>query len=236
MGIFTPFQPEITSGALDNFGFHKIKRQVKSIYVNMITDFFSNTFKIHELDIPELSEVSNINGEAPRLFIERDFPYTTRKIPLIVPIISNITEKKSYLGNDNYLYPGVNENPDGTRYGYDVYANMYDIAIKILVVTESNELRDQLIDLLLACFTNYYRGNYTYRDDSQNEFIITPSNTRVVSGNDSEVAEANSTNLIFYGDISLTAFVEYHYKAYGEGRYTQIQNINIDPSSSPTLS
>ena len=235
MGIFTPFQPEITSGALDNFGFHKIKRQVKSIYVNMITDFFSNTVKIHELDIPELEEVSNINGQAPKLFIERDFPYTARKIPLIVPIISSINEKKSYLGNDNYLYPGVDENPDGTKSGYDVYANMYTIALKILVVTESNELRDQLIDLLLACFTNYYRGTYTYRDDSDNEFIITPSNTRVVSGNDSEVAEANTTNLIFYGDISLSAFIEYHYKAYGEERYTQLKKVTINPLSGPTI-
>ena len=234
MGIQTPNHPEITSGGLDNFGFHKIKRQIKSIYVNMITDFFSDITKIQKLDIPELAEVSNINGSAPKLFIERDFPYTARKIPLIVPIISNINELKSYLGNDNYLYPGVDENPDGTRSGYDVYANMYNVAIKILVVTESNELRDQLIDLLLACFTNYYRGNYTYRDDSDNEFIITLSSNKVVSGNDSEVAEANTTNLIFYGDISLTAFIEYHYKAYGEGRYSQIKNINIDPLSGPT--
>jgi len=227
MGIFTPFHPEITTGSIEDFGFHKVKRQVKTVYVNVVSDFLLYSKKIHGLDISELAEVSNMPGQAPRIFVERDFPYQTRKIPLITPIITNITERKPYIGIDNYLYPGVIENPDGTNSGYDVYANMYDIELRMLVVAESNELRDQLLDLLMACFTNYYRGTYTYRDDIDNEFIITPSTRRVSSGNDSEITEENTTNLIFIGDITLKAFVEYHYKAYGEERYSTAENVAV---------
>lgn len=236
MGIFTPYHPEITTGSIEEFGVHKIKRQVKSIYVNMITDFFTYSKKIHGLDISELSELVTVEGQKQKIFIERDFPYNTRKIPLITPIITNITEQKAFLGIDNYLYPGVTIASDGTQSGYDVYANMYTIDLRILIVTEANELRDQIIDLLIACFTNYYRGTYTYKDDSDNVFIITPSTSKVVSGNDSELTEENTTNIIFLGDISLRAFVEYHYKAYGEDRYETITTVTVDESSGPVSS
>ena len=111
---------------------------------------------------------------------------------------------------------------------------MYDVDLRLLVITEANELRDQLLDLLVACFTNYYRGTYTYKDDSDNVFIVTPSTKKVSSGNLSELTEENTTNLFFLGDVVLSAFIEYHYKAYGEDRYETITTVTVDPTSGPT--
>jgi hypothetical protein len=106
MGLDTPFHPEQYPGAINYYGFYKIQRNSKTILVNILRNFFSEKSQLYKITMPEIVD-KLVDVDNPKLFVERNFPFIERKLPIIATAIKQSKEKKAYVGADNLLYPEI---------------------------------------------------------------------------------------------------------------------------------
>lgn len=224
MGIQTPFHPEIYPGAINNFGFYKIQRNTKTILVNILKNFFSHQSQLYKITMPEIVD-KLADTTIPKLFIERNFPFMERKLPLIATAIKQSKEKKAYIGADNLLYPEVIRSSTGDYLtGFNVYAGMSDLDVTFIIAALSPEDRMELVELINICFTHYYRWQYFYYDEENNMFNIVPNTVELIFGGESEVKDQSNLSWIYITTIAMKCRVEYTFKDLS-ARFTEMLSI-----------
>ena len=229
MSFKTPFLPENRPKAMANFGFYKIQRHTKSALVGMLENFFDSINTEYSIQMPEIIGTQN-SEEFTKIFIKRDFPYTERKLPLIVVAIQSVKEKKMYIGVDNLIGYSVRETSTG-KTGIEVYQGAADVTTSFIIVCQSPEDRMKYADLLNMCFTNYYRWQYFYTLGDNNMFSIVPNTSGLNIGPENEATDVSPDTLLYITDIAMTSFVEYTFsdiEPIGE-----LRNILIDETSGP---
>jgi hypothetical protein len=115
------------------------------------------------------------------------------------------------LGSDDFLYQDALTNSDGsvTSY-YNMYANMYDVPVDLIIAAVSPDTRSQLSELVALCFSHYYRWPYFYKGDSSEEtFNIIPTTSPVEISGENEVKDLSTQTLIYTCTVKLNSFVEY---------------------------
>jgi hypothetical protein len=234
MSFKTPFLPENQPKSLYDFGFYKINRQTKSVVIDMLKNFFDSMNKLYQLQLPDIIAVQNTT-EATKLFIERDFPYAARKLPLIIVAIKGATERKMYIGADNLTNYDIEETSSGQS-AVEVYQGAADITLALIIVTPDPESRMRLTEMVTMCFTHYYRWQYFYTLGDGNLFSITPNTTQLEFGAESEATEAGtSTTPLYLVDITMKCFIEYTFRDVSE-IHGDLAQFTIDETSGPVES
>ncbi len=215
MSIDINEHPELFPGAISDFGFHKIERQVKATIKHILETFFSSQFQLYKIMMPELVEVQN-TATITKTFIERDFPFFERKLPLIAIASKNKKELKPFLGTDDFLYQDLVQTSSGLISSVNMYANMYHIPVELILATTSPEARMQLQELVNICFSHYFRWSYMYKGEDGSYFNVVPSITPIVITGENEVADKSATTLIYTTSLQFTSYIEYIFPDIGD--------------------
>jgi len=201
--------PEVFSGFIEEYGFHKIERQAKIVIKNILSQFFSYKTQLFKSTMPEIVDVQNTDSET-RTFIEKDFPFFERKLSLIAITSRDKQERKPFLGADDYLYQDLYINTStGFESNLNMYANMYDVPITLIIAALSPEARMQLGELVNICLTHYFRWEYMYKGSDNSYFNIVPCGGPIRIAGENEVKDKSATSLIYTTSISFTSIVEY---------------------------
>ena len=232
MSYHQPFIPDNQPKIIHDFGFHKVQRQTKDILIGMIRNYFDSINSVYKLQIPEMVEVQTDDNTAiKKIHVEKNFPYSERKIPIIVVVTKGCTERKMHIGADNLVYHDERITSTGKVFS-EVYHGAADVQISLAIVTESPESRMQIAELLNICFTHYYRWQYFYTLRDGNMFTIVPNTAQLEYGNESEIQDVSADTQLYLSDLSMKSYVEYTYKdldILGPG----VANITIDENSGP---
>lgn len=216
MSLESNQHPETFSGDITQFGFHKIERQTKSVIKDILSQFFSSSVNLYKIAVPEIIILQNSTAET-KLNIERDFPFFERKLPLIAISSKNKKERKPFLGSDDFLYQDALTSIDGTVTSYyNMYANMYDVPLDLIIAATSPDTRSQISELVALCFSHYYRWPYLYEGESKEMFNIIPTTTQIEISSESEVKDISTQTLIYTCTVRLTSFVEYIFPDVGD--------------------
>jgi hypothetical protein len=229
MSFKTPFTPENRPKDLANFGFYKIQRHTKSALIGMIENFFDSINSEYSIMMPEIIGTQN-NDEITKIFIKRDFPFTERKLPLIVVATQSIKEKKMYIGVDNLLTYAIRETSTG-KTAVDIYHGAANVTSSIIIICQSPEERMKYADLLNMCFTHYYRWQYFYTLGDNNTFSIVPNVEGLAIGSEQEAKDISPESLLYITDITMTSFIEYTFSDIDP--YYELKNLTIDEESGP---
>jgi hypothetical protein len=228
------FNPEENSGIIESYGWYKVQRHTKTILVNILKNFFSNYNSSYKTQIPEIIDLQGDNSSS-KINIERDFPFFERKLPLIAVVIQDTTEKKTYIGADDFAN-NVIQSLDGTStgilYGHDSFHGMYTVATQFIVAAMSPEQRMQLAELISVCFTHYYRWQYFYFGPDDSMFTIVPNTKELKFGGESEVKEESAMNMIYITTANMENLIEYKFTEFSEDeKLYQITGIDVDSES-----
>ncbi|HRZ18518.1 MAG TPA: hypothetical protein P5136_00435 [Methanofastidiosum sp.] len=228
MGFNTHFTPENIGSPIINFGFYKVQRQTKDVVVSILKNFFSNMVKLYSLSAPEILEIQN-TSDLEKIFITQDFPYTERKIPLIIVSIGDgAEEKKMYIGADNLIGYKV-LGTSTSKQTVEVYGGAYNVPINISILALTTEDRMKFAELVSLCFTHYYRWQYYYTLKDGNQFSIVPNSTKIGFSGESEVADSSKTSMIYILNLTMNAFVEYTFTNFDQ--IGMIRHVIIETSS-----
>jgi hypothetical protein len=207
--------PEVYSGSITDFGFQKVERQTKAVLKNILVKFFSSRSNLYKQTLPEIVTTQN-SASGTRINIEREFPFYERKLPVIVITSKTKKEKKPFLGADDFLYQDYYISSTGAVSGRNMYANMYDVPIQLMIVANSPELRMQLAELVSMCFSHYYRWEYMYKGDDFSYFNIVPCQSKITITGETEIADKSQTSLIYVCSVSFDSYVEYIFPDVGD--------------------
>jgi len=223
MSIYNTQHPDITSGAIPSYGFHKISQQTKTVLVNMIMDFVDYKNQLFKNDIYEVNDFQTTHDTADKklLYIIRDFTAVQRKFPSVVISIQNAIEQKPYIGADNFLYTDTFTD-NGNMALTDMYAGMAQVECMFTIMCESSDQRSKLADMLFMCFANYFRGQFMYKGPDSSQFIITPAIVPIAFGSEQEIVDDNPMQAVYMTTMSLTSHIEYQFASNvdGNGSYT----------------
>ena len=230
MSFKTPFIPDNQPGVLHDFGFYKTQRHTKSSVIEMLSNFFDSINNTYKIQIPEILEIQN-SSDAEKIFIERDFPYRERNVPLILVAIKSAAERKMYIGADNLVGYKRHTTSTGRETAVELYHGAADISLALIIVALSPEERMQLTELITLCFTHYYRWQYFYTLGDGDMFSIVPNTAQLEFGAESEVTDVSPESLLYVTDITMKCFIEYTFKDYNVLR--SLEDYTIDETSGP---
>lgn len=228
MGLFTSEHPDVSSGGLYEHSFNKIERATKSAITNILENCFSSQSKVFELILPELKAIQNVPNQTPRIYIRKDFPYMERTFPLVVPLIKDTRERKAYIGSDDLLYIYSETSEDNYKSGIEVYAGMADVDLSLAVVTTTPDERSMIAEFIYLCFTHFFRTQFIYKGIDQSLFSIVPATKEISMGAETEINDESTTTLIYVKEITLSSFIEYHFRDFSVGRLYELKNINYE--------
>jgi len=234
MSFKTPFLPENQPKSLYDFGFYKIVRHTKSVVIDMLKNYFDSVNKLYQLQMPDIIGAQTV-GEVMKIFIERDFPYAQRKLPLIIVAQKSATERKMYIGADNLTTYDIEETSSGET-AVEVYQGAADITLALIIIAQDPESRMKFSELVNMCFTHYYRWQYFYTLGDGNLYSITPNTTQLEFGAESEATEsAAAITPLYLVDISMKCFVEYTFRDVS-AIHGEMKSYEIDETSGPVAS
>jgi len=210
MGDLIQKHPDISPGYIEQFGFYKIERQTKTVVQNILKNYFSRYSNLYKLTAPELELIDN-NVDDINVFIEKEFPFFERKLPLIAIISRNKQERKAYLGADDLIYSQtIKNNETGELVAVNNhYGNIWKVPLALTIASTSVENRMQLQELVSLCFTHYHRWVYHYKDIEGNCFNIVPNSGNIVITGETQSADASNVTIIHHCTVSMDATVEY---------------------------
>ena len=231
MGFKTPFLPENQPGDLIDFGFYKVQRHTKSAIIGMLKNFFDSINSTYKIQMPDIHDIQN-SSDVQKIFVERDFPYKERKIPIILVTIKGATERKLYIGADNTSGVRLVETSAGVTVASDIYHGAADISLSLIVVCQTTEHRMKFAEMINMCFTHYYRWQYFYTFGDGNTFSIVPNTQQLEFGTESEATDVSPDSLLYITDISMKCFVEYTFTD-SVNLHGILQEFTVDPTSGP---
>ena len=238
MGFDTPFLAENQFDGLDNFGFYKIQRHTKTVIVSMLQNFFSSLNSTYKIQMPDIigmqgkydvDNVKTTSTDTVKVYIEKDFPYGARKLPLILVSLKSATEKKMYIGADNFSYYDIRETSTGRKTATKVYHGAATMSLGLIILSQSHEERMKFADLINMCFTHYYRWHYFYTLGDGNTFSIMPSMDALEFGAETEITNESMMAVVYITDITMRSFIEYSFRDLLT--YPTVQQLNIDANS-----
>ena len=231
MGFKTPFLPENQPGDLIDFGFYKVQRHTKSAIIGMLKNFFDSINSTYKIQMPDIHDIQN-SSDVQKIFVERDFPYKERKIPIILVTIKGAIERKLYIGADNTSGVRLVETSAGVTVASDIYHGAADISLSLIVVCQTTEHRMKFAEMINMCFTHYYRWQYFYTFGDGNTFSIVPNTQQLEFGTESEATDVSPDSLLYITDISMKCFVEYTFTD-SVNLHGILQEFTVDPTSGP---
>lgn len=233
MGFNTPFIADNQPNALYDFGFYKVQRHTKASIANMLKNFFNSINVVYKLQIPEIRMVENTE-EATKIFIDQNFPYKERKIPIILVAIKGATERKLHIGADNLSCIDIIETSSGRKKAVNRYAGAADITLALIVACQTPDHRMRFAELISMCFTHYYRWQYFYTFGDGNMFSIVPNTQQLEFGAETEATDVSPDSLLYLVDISMKCYVEYTFRDTAELNEVMGElSVDIDPDSGP---
>ena len=227
MSFKTPFTAENRPKTIANFGFYKVQRHTKSAIIGMLENFFDSINSEYKIMMPEIIETENTK-EITKIYIKKDFPYEERKLPLIVVSISNVSERKMYIGADNLIAYEIRETSTG-KTATEIYQGAANVSIVFIIVCQSPEDRMKYAELINICFTHYYRWQYFYTLGDRNMFSIVPNTSQLEIGPENEATDASPETLLYVTDIKMVSFVEYTFS--DTYPYAVLKEYTIDEDS-----
>ena len=239
MGFDTPFHPENRPDALFDFGFYKVQRHTKAAIVGMLKNFFDTINSIYKVQIPEILEIGN-SGKDIKTFVDQNFPYKERVVPIILVAIKNAIERKLYIGADNLSHIEIIETSTGLKKAVNVYTGAADVNLALIVVSDTPDHRMRYAEMINMCFTHYYRWQYFYTTDNGDGphgdmFSIVPTTQPLEFGTESETKDLSDDTLLYLTDVSMKAYVEYSFRDTSEIHSVMDElGVRIDPKSGPT--
>jgi len=234
----TPFNPENIGSPLYNFGFYKIQRHTKSVFVEMLKNFFSNMVQSYRITMPDLFELQNSdNDDNKKIFISQDFPYFERKLPIIIVSLKGVKERKMYIGADNIIgYKTITiplRTSTGTSTGLsktvEIYGGAAEAEVALTVIALSPDDRMKICELINMCFTHFYRWQYYYTFGDGNMMTIVPSKTEISFAGESETGDVSKTSMLYINTMNLSSFIEYTFSSQEAGG--MLVDYTIDPAS-----
>lgn len=217
MGSEIQNHPDMKIGAIEQFGFYKIERQTKTVVQNILKNFFSRYSNLYKLTAPELEMIDN-NVDDVQVFIEKEFPFFERKLPLIAIVSRSKQERKAYLAGDDLLYTNIIKDKDTGQLltANNHYGNMWRVPISLTVASTSIEKRMQLQELVSLCFTHYHRWAYHYKDIEGNCFNIVPNSNQITITGESQAVEGSNITVVYHCTLSMDALIEYTFVDLGD--------------------
>jgi hypothetical protein len=220
MAFETPFLAENQVDGLEQFGFYKIQRHTKSVIISMLQNFFSSMNTMYKIQMPDIVPLqSNYdimriseNPENIKLFIERDFPYGQRKLPAIFVSVTNASEKKMYIGADNFLEWRMVETSSGRQTAVAIYHGAAEITLGLSVLAQDPEERMRIVEMINMCFTHYYRWQYYYTLGDGTAYTIVPNILPLEFGNENEITNESMMAIIYITAVSMKCFIEYTFR------------------------
>jgi hypothetical protein len=231
VGFTTPFHPDNVPGAIFEFAWHKIMRHTKVAIVNILGNFFSARSKMYSIQMPDIVGLTNTD-DIKKIFINQDFPYQERKLPMVVVAIKSGKERKMYIGADNFLLHSIRTTSTG-RTAVEVYAGAAEFTMAIVVVGQSPEERMKMMELIYMCFTHYYRWQYFYTFGDDNMMSLLPNTEELIFGNEEEAEGDSKISVLYVNDVTMKSFVEYTFS--GLDIYRDAKNFVIDDESGPII-
>jgi hypothetical protein len=167
--------------------------------------------------MPELSEVQNSDTKI-QVYIEKNFPYEERKLPLIAVTQVNSKEKKTFIGIDDYSHTKFHYNTssgdmDG---GVNFYSGISEVDSTFIIVGLSSEQRSQLAEFINICFTHYFRWQYFFYGPDGSMYSILPSTKELVFGTESEVTSPSDLEIVYITTVTLSSFIEYKFREFSK--------------------
>lgn len=217
MGFNTPFLNENEPSAINDFGWYKVQRHTKTVLVEMLKTFFSRNTKIYAMSMPELTEVQN-SESSTKIYIEKNFPYTERKIPLIAVSQVNFRERKSFIGIDNFSHTDFhfNSSTGALDGGVNFYSGMDNSDTTFIIVGLSSEQRSQLAEFVNICFTHYFRWQYFFYGPDGSMFSIVPSIKQLEFGAESEVSSPSDLEIAYITTVTVSSHIEYKFREFSK--------------------
>jgi hypothetical protein len=232
MGFETPFIADNQPDGLVDFGFYKVQRHAKSAVIGMLRNFFDSLNNTYKLQVPELIGIQN-TSELTKIFVERDFQAKERKIPIIIVAIKSATEKKMYIGADDFCAWDIVETSGGRKVANRIFHGASELSLGLIVVAQSPEERMRLAELINLCFTHYYRWQYFYTYGDGNTLSITPNTKQLEFGAETEVTDFSATSLLYLVDITMATFIEYSFRENNILGMVEDIQLNIEEDIGP---
>src|SRR5271157_649850 len=132
MGFNTPFHPENTAGPIYEAAWYKIQRHTKVALVNMLGNFFSSRVQLYRIQMPEILALRNTT-DLKKIFVNQDFPYAERKLPMILVAIKGGRQQKMNIGADNFLYHDISTTSTG-KTAVEVYAGAARFTLSLIAI------------------------------------------------------------------------------------------------------
>lgn len=227
MAFEAPFIADNQPEALTDFGFYKVQRHTKSILVSMLKNAFDSLNTSYKIHVPEIFQIQNTN-ELTKIFVDRDFSAKERRIPIIIVAIKSATEKKMYIGADDFSCWDVVETSGGRKAASKIYHGATDLTMSIIVVAQSSEERMKLAEIVNLCFTHFYRWQYFYTYGDGNMYSIVPNTKQLEFGAESEVKDVSDTSLLYLVECVMQVFVEYSFRDVEILNVLEGSNIEVD--------
>jgi hypothetical protein len=165
-------------GTILNVDEFSITTNIKIIFQNL----FFNAFLDRNSDIKERSLsireflIKDYFEAKPRdkdpIFIHREFPFESRKYPLILIETADTKEEKPYLGWDNIVETNVIDLPNGIRIGQIMETQHYTGKLNVRVAARGIDIRDTLCDFVASTMQNFYRSNYVFSHPDGRSFYV----------------------------------------------------------------
>jgi hypothetical protein len=237
MSLLTPFSPDNSPTAIHNFGWYKIERHTKDALENILKSFYAHTKNKFVVQIPEIaayqSSPTDEDESNSNLTVMRDFPFESRKFPMVLIVLKDINENKMYIGNDNVIGYTSYTTSTGTT-AVEICAGSAKMTATLIILARSSEERMKISESLFMCFTHYYRWQYFFTYGDGNTFSIVPTTEQIRMGtevNAKDGTEEASISLVYMKDVNLFPYVEYTFR--GTDIYGMQTEVAYDEDSGP---
>jgi len=233
MGFNTPFLNENTPSSLNDFGWFKVQRHTKTVLVEMLKTFFDRNKAVYSMSVPEITKLQN-SDTTTNVYIEKNFPYEERKIPLIAISQVNAREKKTFIGIDNYSHTRFHYNSSSGEMdgGTNFYSGISEVDSTFIIVGLSSEQRSQLSEFINVCFTHYFRWQYFFYGPDGSMFSILPSTKELSFGTESEITSPSDLEIVYITTVTLSSFIEYKFREFSKDNIPIIAS-NIEFGQNP---
>ncbi len=221
MSLYTRQNPDIAAQPINEFHWSLIQKQTKAVLVDIIRTFFNSKNIVIPSLFPYLSQ------KPSGVYVEKDFPFYERKIPLIVVKISEHSQLPTFIGSDNLLYIDKYIGDDGKLYGDEVFGGIDTLEVTCQIVADSSELRMELVDGLRMAISHLFKSPFLYRDADKSLFSIIPCNSIIRVGGESLLSGEVGLLTIYTTNVYFSVLVEYQFKDY-LALFTEIQNFSIN--------
>ena len=236
-------------GTLPNTSHSDVISNTKIIFQNLLFNYFNSLnldFVKRGVEVDKFRTHPNMQAKARDITdpinIVREFPFNERKFPFIVVSITEIKDKKLYLGFDNIGHAAVHQTHNGMLVGELSEFQSYFGTAQLSVAAKTVDDRDRLIGYCGSGFQNYFRSNYKWvNDDLKNTFFLHTGYDEVEYELDpSPINDGAGGDIfkVYAGNIKMKFMLEHYYSTIDPALIDRseynisggtIENLDVNP-------